>query len=81
MCLIIISIHYSIDLKAVYLVEELVVQFMTVIKNVFVCGVQTRFHAVLHHHTGSWWTLELLYLHKDKYTRLIKIFAFRVRCS
>lgn len=58
------------DLEEVYLVKELVVQFMTVIKNVFVCGVQTRLHAVLHNHTGSGWTLKLLYLHTHKYTRL-----------
>lgn len=57
------------DLGAVYLVKELVVQFMTVVENVFVRGVQTRLHAVLHHHTGSGWTLELLYLRTHKNTR------------
>lgn len=41
---------------------------MTVVKNVFVCGVAARFDAVLHHHTGFWWTLELLDLHTHKHT-------------
>lgn len=35
---------------------------MTVVKYVSVCRVQTRFDAVLHHHAGSRWALQLLNL-------------------
>ena len=70
------AVIYESNVVALYLVEELIVKFMAVIKNVFVCRVQACFHAVLHHHAGSWWTLELLYLHRHKYS-----VRFRVRCS
>lgn len=53
--------------KATHLVEELVVQLVAVVKDVFVRGVAARFDAVLHHHAGLWWTLELLDLGAHKY--------------
>lgn len=53
--------------KAAHLVKELVVQLVAVVKDVFVCGVAARFDAVLYHHAGLWWTLELLDLHTHKY--------------
>lgn len=56
--------------KATHLVEELVVQLVAVVKDVFVRGVAARFDAVLHHHAGLWWTLELLDLGAHKYTNV-----------
>lgn len=53
--------------KATHLVQELVVQLVAVVKDVFVRGVAARFDAVLHHHAGLWWTLELLDLGAHKY--------------
>lgn len=69
-------------MEALYLVEELVVQFMTVVKNVFVRGVQARFHTVLHHHAGPRWTLEFLHLHTNtRKKNTITMRAYGVRCS
>lgn len=62
-------------MKAAHLVQELVVQLVAVVKDVFVCGVAARFHAVFHHHAGLWWTLELLDLHTHKYTNMMIINA------
>lgn len=69
-------------MEALYLVEELVVQFMTVVKNVFVRGVQARFHTVLHHHAGPRWTLEFLYLHTNTHKKTgLPCTPTGVRCS
>lgn len=56
--------EWSLRLKLwfTYLVQELVVEFMTVVKDVFVGWVQTGSDTVLHHHTGPGRTLELLNL-------------------
>lgn len=42
---------------------------MTVVKYVFVCRVTAGFDAVLHHHAGFRWTLELLDLHIHTHTK------------
>lgn len=56
--------------KATHLVEELVVQLVAVVKDVFVRGVAASFDAVLHHHAGLRWTLELLDLGAHKYANV-----------
>lgn len=41
------------------------VQFMTVVENVLICGVEAGFYTVLHYLAGSRRTLKLLNLHRD----------------
>ena len=54
-----------------YLVQQLVVEFMAVVEDVFVSGVQTGPHTVLHHHAGPGGALELLDLnHTHTHTHM-----------
>lgn len=54
---------------------------MTVVKNVFVRGVQARFHAVLHHHAGPGRTLEFLHLRRNTHKNIVIIPACLQRRS
>ena len=38
------------------------VEFMTIVEDVFISGVEAGFHTVLHHLAGSGWALEFLHL-------------------
>ena len=59
-----------------YLVKQLVVEFMAVVKDVFVCGVQACAHTVLHHLTRPGGALQLLDLKRPKWMKSINEWVF-----